>query len=97
MVNEPDSDDEELDGQSDTEFIPKIYASANDDPYPTIAKKREILDFFRKRKGSKEDKFKKAKHKFRLLSSVRLLYKWENQLKNGKHLSSITNLIFCYF
>lgn len=88
-----DSDSEDLDACIDSVFIPEIDKKSNEDPYPTIDKKREILNYFRSlKKSSKDDKLRKVKHKWNKVSSLRLLYKWEEQLKHGKYLN---NFIEC--
>ena len=87
-----DSDDnteeieETLDGQDDQEFIPLKEEAESDDPYPTTAKKREILEYWRSGQKRKRKSLEKMQNKYRKLNTLTTLYNWEKMLDHGMNI-----------
>lgn len=88
--NEPNVDestDEEqnppVGQQSSTDYEPPDEPSTSNDPYPTTAKKAEIIDYW-KNQTVKRRPFRSMKKRFRLLTCTGILYRWEKLLESGK-------------
>lgn len=88
IVEDEEEGEEEVDelffhgDVKDLEFVPDITTSSNEDPYPTIAKKMKIVEFFRS--GKKIKSLKTVQHSYCKVSDVRTIYRWEEQLRSGK-------------
>lgn len=104
--DEDDGDDdgdeeeiEELQIPDEQQFVPEELCPFKDDPYPSLEKKKEILEFFRspnRRKFKKAKTLEQIRHKYALISDLRILYRWEKQLANG-NMIYIYSIIFIYF
>lgn len=88
MVGEDDSEGEDeiedtlYTQDEDQEFVPlEEVPKSNDDPYPSIEKKVEILEFFRSAKKLKS--LDQMKHRYTKLSNLKTLYNWEKQFAKG--------------
>lgn len=60
------------------------HANGNDDLYSIDAKKEIILFWRDGAKGKKRKTLKQVQHRYRKVTSVVMLYRWEKQLTDGE-------------
>ena len=63
--------------------MPEEGSKSNQDPYPSFEKKKEIVAFFRSNKNGKLKTLDQMKHRFKNLTDLRLIYKWETLIESG--------------
>lgn len=69
------------DDHKDQDFVPSMDQSPQGDPYPTVEKKRQIIEYWKSAKKLKT--LEQMQHRYRKLNTIRTLYKWVDQLEQG--------------
>lgn len=98
--DEEDNDIEDtLDSNDDQMYVPLEDKIDQDDPYPSIEKKKEIVKFFRSGRKNMRT-IGQMKHRYTKLNNLVTLYRWEKQIEEGnvfffKHFLQFYSYLFC--